>query len=74
MRQGGKILMVLGGVIFAVGILIWLGGEKLKWFGHLPGDIRVRKPGFSLFVPITSMILLSACLSFILWLVRRFFL
>lgn len=74
MRQGGKILMMIGGVILAIGILIWLGGDKLKCFGDLPGDIRVRKPGFSLFIPITSMILVSACLSLILWLVKRFLL
>jgi hypothetical protein len=73
MREGGKILMWIGGIVFAVGIVIWLWGDKFKWFGSLPGDIRVRKPGFSLFIPITSMILVSVCLSLVLWLVRKFF-
>lgn len=65
--------MWIGGIVFAVGIVIWLWGDKFKWFGNLPGDIRVRKPGFSLFIPVTSMILVSVCLSLVLWLVRKFF-
>jgi hypothetical protein len=35
----------------------------LSWFGRLPGDVRVERPGFSLYAPITSMILVSLALS-----------
>jgi hypothetical protein len=39
--------------------------------GRLPGDILVERPGFKLFAPFTSMILVSLLLSLIVWLLRR---
>lgn len=73
MSSTGKILMVSGALIFMAGVLVWLGGDKLKWLGHLPGDIRLKRPGFSFFMPLTSMILVSVCVSLVLWLIRKFF-
>lgn len=69
----GKILVLIGVVIIIVGLVIWLGGDKLSWFGHLPGDIRVEKQNFRFCFPITSMILLSIGLSLVIWIIRRFF-
>jgi hypothetical protein len=64
-----RTLIIVGVVLVAVGLLWpWLG--KLP-FGRLPGDILVRREQFSLFVPITSMVLLSLLLSLIVWLFRR---
>lgn len=64
-----RTLIIVGVVLVAVGLLWpWLG--KLP-FGRLPGDILVRREQFSLFVPITSMVLLSLLLSLIAWLFRR---
>jgi len=71
MKEGGKMLMIVGGVIFVAGVVLWIGSDKLKWFSNLPGDIRVKRPGFSFFSPITSMILVSICISLILWLIRK---
>lgn len=39
--------------------------------GRLPGDILIDKPGFKLFVPFTSMIVVSLVLSLVVWLLRR---
>lgn len=69
----GKILVLIGLVIIVVGLMIWLGGDKLSWFGHLPGDIRVERENFRFYFPITSMILLSVGLSLVIWIIRRFF-
>lgn len=69
----GKILVLAGIVIVIVGLLIWLGGDRLSWFGNLPGDIRIKKENFSFYFPITSMIILSILLSLIIWLIKRFF-
>jgi hypothetical protein len=64
-----RTLIIVGVVLVAIGLLWpWLG--KLP-FGRLPGDILVRREQFSLFVPITSMVLLSLLLSLIVWLFRR---
>ncbi len=69
----GKILVIIGIVIVVIGAVIWLAGDKLSWFGNLPGDIRVEKENFRFYFPITSMILLSLVISFLWWLIRRFF-
>ncbi|UOQ67638.1 DUF2905 family protein [Hymenobacter volaticus] len=37
----------------------------------MPGDIRIERPGFRLYAPIVSMLLISLLLSGIMWLVRR---
>ena len=64
-----KTLIVLGVVILLAGLLWpWLG--KLP-FGRLPGDIVIDKPGFKLFFPITSMLLVSGVISLIMWLFRK---
>jgi hypothetical protein len=39
--------------------------------GRLPGDIVVDRPGFRLFAPFTTMIIVSVVLSLIVWLLRR---
>ncbi len=64
-----RTLILLGIVFVAAGLLWpWLGKIPL---GRLPGDIVVDRPGFKLFIPITTMVLLSVLISFILWLFRK---
>ena len=69
-RAIGAVLIVLGVAAVVIGILAWSGA--LSWFGRLPGDIRVQRENFSLYVPIVSMLVISLVLSIILWVVRRF--
>jgi len=71
MQQLGKYLILIGALLIITGAIIWLFGAKAAWFGHLPGDIRIKKDNFSFYFPITSMILLSAVLSFIIWLISK---
>lgn len=60
----GKTLFLLGLGLMVLGALLWLGGGSLLgWFGRLPG--------FRLYVPWVSMLLVSAALSALLWLVRK---
>ncbi len=70
-RSTGLLVIVLGVGAIVVGLLIYSGA--LSWFGRLPGDIRYESERTRVFVPITSMLLLSLGLSFILYLLRRFF-
>jgi len=69
MDQIGKILIVFGLATAGLGVLIGLGVFRWLRLGRLPGDIVVEKPGFSFFFPITTMILISALLMLISWLV-----
>jgi membrane protein implicated in regulation of membrane protease activity len=62
--------------LIAIGLLLVVAGLLWPWlsqlpFGRLPGDIMVDKPGFKLYLPITTMVLLSVLLSALLWLFRR---
>jgi hypothetical protein len=43
----------------------------LSWFGRLPGDIRIERPHTRIYVPITSMLLVSVVLSLLVTLLRR---
>lgn len=73
MQPIGKYIVLAGLILVGIGLLLWGLGPRLDWFGRLPGDIRVEKPGFRLYAPLTSMLLLSLLLSLVLWLIRRFF-
>jgi hypothetical protein len=66
----GLLIAAAGVVLVIVGLLAWAGW--LSWFGRLPGDIRVERPGVRVYVPITSMILVSVLLSVVAAVVRRF--
>ena len=64
-----KILIGAGLVILLVGLLWpWLGKLPL---GRLPGDIVVERENFRFYLPLTSMLLVSGVLTFILWLLRK---
>jgi hypothetical protein len=64
-----RALIVLGTMVILAGLL-WPWLKRMNLF-HLPGDIVVDRPGFKLFFPITTMLLLSAGLSIVAWLMRR---
>ena len=67
----GPIVVAVGLLIVLVGLLMWSGG--LAWFGRLPGDIRIERETVRVYVPVTSMLLVSLVVSALLYLVRRFF-
>ena len=71
MRSIGLPVIVIGICVVIAGLLIYSGA--LAWFGRLPGDIRVERESVRLFIPITSMLLLSLVLSLLMYLLRRFF-
>ena len=65
-----KILIIAGIILLILGLL-WPWVSKLP-IGRLPGDIVVNKPNFKLYIPITSMLIISLILSLILWLIKKF--
>ena len=70
-RSMGWLVIVAGICVIIVGVLILTGG--LSWFGRLPGDIRIEGERTRVYIPLTSMLLISLALSLIIYLVRRFF-
>jgi hypothetical protein len=65
MRDLGKILIVMGLVVTAVGVALTAG------LGRLPGDIVVRRGNFTFFFPLMTSIILSIVLTLVFWFFRR---
>jgi len=70
MREMGKFLMILGGVIVVTGLALWAGFAP-KWLGRLPGDIRIERGHSAFYFPIVTCIILSILLSLLLSIFRR---
>jgi hypothetical protein len=66
----GPVLVAIGAGIVILGLLVWAGG--LSWFGRLPGDIRIERETVRVYIPFMSMIVVSAVLNLVFYLVRRF--
>jgi hypothetical protein len=64
-----RILIIAGIVLLVLGLL-WPWLSKLG-LGRLPGDIVIRREGFSFYFPIVTSLLLSVGLSLLIWLFRR---
>jgi hypothetical protein len=69
-RETALLVIAAGILLVLVGLLLLSGG--LSWLGRLPGDIRIERGSASIYIPITTMLLLSAALSLLLYLLRRF--
>jgi hypothetical protein len=70
-QQLGLLLVLAGAGLLLIGILIWAGA--LGWFGRLPGDIRIVGQTTRIYIPITSMLLISLVLGILLHVIRRIF-
>lgn len=68
-RELGPWLVGLGLLVAVIGILAWSGA--LSWFGRLPGDIRITGERGGVYIPITSMLLVSLVLTILLAIFRR---
>ncbi len=67
-----KFLILFGAACIFFGLLWAYAPGLLNWFGKLPGDINIQTGNTRVYIPITSMILVSVALS-VLWnLISRF--
>jgi uncharacterized protein YybS (DUF2232 family) len=70
MNDLGKLLVIIGVLVAAVGALLWSGVGR-NWLGRLPGDINYSKDNFSFHFPIVTCLLVSLLLTVLLWLFRK---
>lgn len=68
-RTAGLMIVVLGLAAIALGLVAMTGA--LSWFGRLPGDIRYSSGNTRIYVPITTMIIVSVVLSVVSYALRR---
>jgi hypothetical protein len=67
----GRALIVLGLIILALGVILTVGEKLPVRLGRLPGDIIIRGKNSVFYFPLVSCLLISAILSFVLWLFGR---
>ncbi|WP_126456870.1 DUF2905 domain-containing protein [Sulfuriflexus mobilis] len=66
-----KWFMILGVALLVVGALLQYAPWAVNWFGKLPGDIRIQTGQGKIFIPITSMVIISIVLTVLVNLFRR---
>jgi uncharacterized membrane protein len=71
MERIGKSIILVGILIVISGFIIWFCGDKLRFLGRLPGDIRYETEHTKFYFPITTMILISILLSLLMWLIQK---
>ena len=70
MSEIGKLLIVFGLLIAAVGVLLILAG-RLPWLGRLPGDIYIQRGNWTFYFPLATSIIVSLVLTLLFWLFGR---
>lgn len=62
MEQMGRLFIVLGVLLLAVGLFLTFGARFFP-LGHLPGDIVIRRGDFTFYFPLVTSLLLSVVLT-----------
>jgi hypothetical protein len=65
----GRALLVVGAVIFGLGLLLVFGGRL--GLGRLPGDVVFRRGGVTFYFPIVTCLVLSLVLTLLFSLFRK---
>ena len=71
LREMGKLLLIFGLVLAAVGLLLTLGPKLPFRIGRLPGDIILKRDHFTFYFPLATGLLLSVVVSFLFWFFGR---
>ena len=66
----GRMLLYIGIILVLIGAFFILAA-KVPWFGKLPGDFVFKREGLTIFLPITTMVLVSLVLTFLLNIIWR---
>jgi len=64
-------LIIAGSIILVLGLIFQFAPWLLNWFGKLPGDIRIESGRSRIFIPITSMIIVSIIVTLLINIFRR---
>jgi hypothetical protein len=70
MSEMGRLLMLAGAGIFALGLVVYFAG-RVPGLGQLPGDITFQRGNFTLYAPLGTMIVVSLVLTLLINLIAR---
>lgn len=65
MSEFGRIIILIGIALIILGLMLSFG-PKLPWIGKLPGDVLIKKDGFTLYFPLATSIIISILLTIII--------
>ncbi len=66
----GKICLVFGVLLVVVGVILTFN-VRIPGIGRLPGDIIIKRDGFTFCFPVVSCLIISLILSLLFVLFRR---
>jgi hypothetical protein len=72
LRELGRGLLVLGGLLVLVGAFFYLGAKLPFRLGRLPGDIVHKGEHTTFYFPIVTCVILSVGLTLLFWILSRF--
>ena len=67
----GRILILAGLALVAVGLVVSFAGALPFRIGRLPGDFLVQGKRSTFYFPLTTCLVVSLALSAVLWIFRR---
>lgn len=67
----GKILLITGGVIVVLGLIL-VFSHHIPFLGKLPGDIIIKREGFSFYFPVVTFLIISVLLTIIINVILHF--
>jgi H+/Cl- antiporter ClcA len=70
-QQTGKYIIVSGIFIVIAGVFLSFFHDYFKWFGKLPGDIRIEKENYRFYFPVVTMIVISIAITIIINIFKR---
>jgi len=70
-RALGKLLLIVGVLLVLLGLALAFGSKLPFRLGRLPGDVVIKREGFTFYFPLATSILLSVILTLLLALLRR---
>lgn len=66
----GKMLIIIGVIVVILGLVLALGG-RIPLLGRLPGDIVIRRDGFTFYFPLVTFLIISVILTLLINLILR---
>ena len=66
----GKLLILVGIALIVIGLLLTFK-ISIPFLGRLPGDISISGNSYSVYIPITTCIVISIVLSILMYLFSR---
>ncbi|MEO6582893.1 MAG: DUF2905 domain-containing protein [Ferruginibacter sp.] len=73
MNNTTKYIILAGLFLVVAGLVLHFFPNAFKWFGRLPGDVRIEKENGHFYFPVVSMVLISVVVTILINVFRYLF-